>query len=103
MRHPRLFREATQLKTVGTRIRIAWIETVDTDQQMVPPDIVDRRRLAETDVANPRHRSPIRVAVARGGADGKNEFTARKIILTIDGNQKNRFERQTPVDYFRAL
>ncbi len=66
-RHPRLFREAPQLKTVATVVRVAGSEALRIEVQEPPDDTADRRRPAIA-VATDAARYARRVtAEARGG------------------------------------
>ena len=67
---PRLFREATQLKTVGAVVRAAGREPRHVEIQVHAIDTADRRRPAVTAVADVAQRARGVVAVARGGAAG---------------------------------
>ena len=64
---PRLFREATQRKTVGVAVRAAGVEVLRIEMQVQTVEVIRGRRPAEPVVADAEQRA-IRVkAVARGG------------------------------------
>ena len=64
---PRLFREATQLKSVGAVVREAGIEGRHVEIQVHPVAAAHRRRIAEPVVADGAQRAIGSLAVARGG------------------------------------
>ncbi len=66
-RQPRLFREATQLKTVAAVIRVAGSEVLRTEIQVHATRAARRRRPVEPEAADEYRIARERVAVARGG------------------------------------
>ena len=77
----RLFREATQLKTVAAAARVAGIEARHAEMQVHPIAAAHRRRIAEpgaADVAQPATGS---LAEARGGVPGERGSRARGAYL----------------------
>ncbi len=66
----RLFREATQLKTVGAAVRAAGIEPRHVEIQAHAIGTTDRGSPAETVVADAAQRARIPSAIARGEREG---------------------------------
>ena len=81
--HLRLFREATQLKTVGAAGRVAGIEVRHVEIQVHPIASVHKRRIAEpvtADVAQPAIGSLAEArGVPRGSAPPKSELRKQNI------------------------
>ena len=69
---PRLFREATQRKTVGAAVRVAGIEVLRVETQVHPIAAADRRRIAEPAVADATRPARRGGAVTRGGPTGRS-------------------------------
>ncbi len=71
-RYPRLFREATQLKSVGAAVRVAGIEVLRVETQVHPIAAADRRRIAEPAVADATRPARSTDAEARGAPTGRS-------------------------------
>ena len=76
----RLFREATQLKTVAAIVRVAGVEVLRAENQIHAIGTADRRRPAATVDADDAQRARIPMAVARGGIRLFREATQLKTV-----------------------
>ena len=75
----RLFREATQLKTIGATVCTTWTEIRHGKAQVYPIVSAARRRVAVSIGADVVQRTRIPMAVARGGVRREDfSFSARK-------------------------